>query len=319
MKNTKVNIIMYHYVRELKHSKYPQIRGLDFSLFKEQIDFLNSHYNIITMEELIAYYEEGYNLPDNAAILTFDDGYIDHFTNVFPILNAYHIQGSFFIPGKTFREGKVLDVNKIHFILAAGKEKNILNRLNILLNKYRGTEFEIPSNEELFQKYGVETRFDSKEINYIKKILQTVLPEALRTKIVDELFIEIVGVSEDSFSRELYMNQEQIACMRRNGMFIGLHGYDHYWLGNLSYEKFAADTEKALNCMQDFIRTDKWVMNYPYGSYNEKVIKYIKENGCSLAMGTEVRIASLSEECRYALPRLDTNDFPPKSENYKTM
>lgn len=60
-------------------------------------------FNPVTMEEVIAYYNESYELPDNAVLLTFDDGYIDHYTNVFPILNENGIQGSFFIPGKTFR------------------------------------------------------------------------------------------------------------------------------------------------------------------------------------------------------------------------
>ena len=37
--NSKVTIIMYHYVRDLKHNRYPDIKGLDVKLFKEQIVF----------------------------------------------------------------------------------------------------------------------------------------------------------------------------------------------------------------------------------------------------------------------------------------
>ena len=33
-----LTIVMYHYVRDLKNSRYPDIKGLDVSLFKEQID-----------------------------------------------------------------------------------------------------------------------------------------------------------------------------------------------------------------------------------------------------------------------------------------
>lgn len=35
----KLRIAMYHYVRDLKYSRYPEIKGLDYKLFKEQIDF----------------------------------------------------------------------------------------------------------------------------------------------------------------------------------------------------------------------------------------------------------------------------------------
>ena len=48
--NSKVTIIMYHYVRDLKHNRYPDIKGLDVKLFKEQIVFLRKNYNIITMD-----------------------------------------------------------------------------------------------------------------------------------------------------------------------------------------------------------------------------------------------------------------------------
>ncbi len=49
----KLNIVMYHYTRDLAHSRYPQIKGLDINLFRQQIEFLKSHFSVITMEEAI--------------------------------------------------------------------------------------------------------------------------------------------------------------------------------------------------------------------------------------------------------------------------
>lgn len=40
--NDKLYIVMYHYVRDLQYSRYPQIKGMDYQLFKEQIAFLNA-------------------------------------------------------------------------------------------------------------------------------------------------------------------------------------------------------------------------------------------------------------------------------------
>lgn len=51
-------IVMYHYIRDLTHSRYPGIKGLDIKTFREQIDFLRGHFNIITMEELILVIKE---------------------------------------------------------------------------------------------------------------------------------------------------------------------------------------------------------------------------------------------------------------------
>lgn len=314
----KVYVVMYHYTRDLKYSRYPAIKGLDYKLFEKQISFLNDNFNIVTMEEMI----ENLNcphckLPENAVLLTFDDGYIDNYTYAFPILQKYGIQGSFFIPGKTFYEHKLLDVNKIHFILASASGEDILNDLYQQLNYYRkSTKEEYMSNDELFSKYAVANRFDSKEVIFIKRVLQTVLPENIRNIITSNLFNKYVGVNEETFARELYMSYEQIKFMKRSGMFIGLHGYDHYWLNNLTHDKLIKDVEQSLDVMGDLINKNSWVMNYPYGSYSEEVIDYISTKGCVLGFTTEVRVADLSIDDRYKVPRLDCNDFPPKSTQY---
>lgn len=310
-------IAMYHYIRDLNNSRYPAIKGLDYELFKRQIDFFKRHFNVVTMEEVIEAKWNGTRLPDHAMLLTFDDGYIDHYTFALPVLKAHHMQGAFFIPGKAFAENTVLDVNKIHFVLASAEEKRLLEQLFYKMNYYRGTEFVFPSNGELFQNYAVSSRLDTKETIFIKMMLQTVLPERLRDLILSELFHEFVGMDERKFSRELYMNYEQIYMMKQSGMFIGIHGYDHYWLGELSKEKMSEDIKRALEVMDKFINKDSWVMNYPYGSYNRDTIDFVSSAGCKLGLTTEVRRADLDKENIYEIPRLDTNDFPPKSNNYR--
>lgn len=309
-------VAMYHYVRGLKDSRYPNIKGLDYELFKKQIDFFETNYNVVTMEEVIAAKHSSKQiLPPNALLLTFDDGYIDHYLNVLPILKEHHMQGSFFIPAKVICENVLLDVNKIHFLLASVKEEELLRQLYKQLDSYRA-EANIASNEELFQQYAIGNRFDKKETIFIKRMLQTVLPEQLRGIITSNLFEIFIDIPEKSFAQELYMNRDQVRCMRNNGMFIGLHGYDHYWLGNLVQTDMQQDISKALEVMDEFIDDKSWVMNYPYGSYNEKVISYIKQKGCQLGLTTEVSITEVNEDNAYKISRLDCNDFPPQSNNY---
>lgn len=313
---------MYHYTRDLRHSRYPQIKGLDYALFEQQLQFFINNFSVVTMEDIINYVQTdgvGYKLPEKSLLLTFDDGYIDNFTVALPLLKKYGIQGSFFIPGKTFTENVLLDVNKIHFILASTKNaSDLVNDIFLLLDEarkepeYRG----IPANNELYTKFGVANRFDNADVIFCKRILQTAIPEKLRKVISSKLFAKYVGLIESNFARELYMNSDQIKCLRDNGMFIGLHGYDHYWLGNLSTEQMKQDIDKALAVMAPFIDTNAWVMNYPYGSYSREVIDYIKEKKCVLGLTTIVDKADLSEENRYTLQRLDCNDFFPKSDNY---
>ena len=54
MVGNTLSIVMYHYVRDLKNSRYPEIKGFDISEFKPQIEFFKANYNIITMVQLIS-------------------------------------------------------------------------------------------------------------------------------------------------------------------------------------------------------------------------------------------------------------------------
>ncbi len=105
---------MYHYTRDLIHSRYPNIRGLDISLFRTQLQFFKNNFNVVRMEQVIEAVKGRTTLPEKPLLLTFDDGYIDNYTFALPLLEEFGFQGSFFIPGKTFTTHQLLDVNKVH-------------------------------------------------------------------------------------------------------------------------------------------------------------------------------------------------------------
>jgi len=50
---TKLKIVMYHYVRELEGSAYPNIKGLEIAGFKRQLDYFSKNFSMITAEQLL--------------------------------------------------------------------------------------------------------------------------------------------------------------------------------------------------------------------------------------------------------------------------
>ncbi len=317
----QIRIIMYHYVRDLKNSRYPQIKGLDYELFIQQMEHIVKNYTVIPMESLLTAYAEGdfKKLPDNAVLLTFDDGYIDHYTVVYPVLKRFGVQGSFFPNAMAVKEHKLLTVNRIHFILAAAEGmpdgiQRLVRDCFSLMDKYRFTGVELEPDEAIYSRIAIPNRWDPAEVIFVKRLLQNELPEQLRTDMAKCLFEEYVGVPEDAFARELYMNMDQIRCMKEGGMFFGIHGYDHYWLGKLEQEQMERDIDRALEFFDGVMDRNNWVMNYPYGNYNDHVIEYIKGRGCTLGLSVEARVAEPEKENRFILPRLDTNDIYPKGK-----
>ena len=312
----KVTIVAYHFVRELPYTRYPAIKGLLTSEFKEQLAYLKKYYTFVTIGDCLRSLSDESDLPLNACLLTFDDGYIDHFTTVFPILEENRIRGCFFPPAKAILTHEVLGVNKIHFILAsASKDINqLISDIYACLDKYRSA-YQLESNSHYYSRLAVKSRFDPAEISFVKRLLQMELEENVRKLITDELFQKYVTRDEKSFSRELYMDLDQIKCMSRNGMYIGSHGFDHLWLNKLAPERQRAEIDGSLEFLGLVnAPTRNWVMCYPYGAYNDYLIEILREKGCSLAFTTKIDITDISRENAYTLERLDTNDFPKLSD-----
>ena len=102
-----VPILMYHQVRDSNLGK-DVISPYEF---ESDLKYLSeNNYTTITMSQLIDYVYYGEDLPDNPIILTFDDGYMSTYKNVFPLLKKYETKIVLSIVGKSTDDfSKVVD------------------------------------------------------------------------------------------------------------------------------------------------------------------------------------------------------------------
>jgi peptidoglycan/xylan/chitin deacetylase (PgdA/CDA1 family) len=308
--NTSLTIIMYHYVRDLQRSRFPAIKGLSTERFRRQLDHIQAHYTPVRMGDVWGALSSGAELPPNAILLTFDDGYSDHFTNVFPLLDARGIQGCFFPPAQAVLEQRVLDVNKIHFLLAAMPDaEGLLESVFSMLPEFAGS-YPLKTCEYYVSCIAEQHRYDVHQVTVLKRLLQRELPEPVRTEIVRRLFAAHVTADEAAFSHELYMSVEQLACIRNHGMHIGSHGYRHAWLNHLSAEDQAREVDQSLGFLSKLgVTLEDWTMCYPYGGYDDSLLDILRARQCRLGFTVEARVAQIGVDDPLLLPRLDTNDL----------
>jgi peptidoglycan/xylan/chitin deacetylase (PgdA/CDA1 family) len=306
-----LTVVMYHYVRDLQKSAYPDIKGRTIEEFESQLDYIAASYTVCSTRQVVSAARGGDPLPENACVLTFDDGFVDHFEVVFPRLSARGMVGSFYPPVLPIEESKVLDVHKIHFILAAARDhRSILDELFGLLNPFR-RDFDIPDDEALVRIHGEYSRFNSREVLVIKRLLQKGLPASVRAALLDVLFSRHVRCDEARFAKELYMDTVQLRHMAGNGMEIGGHGYTHAWLETLPRHEQEGEIRRTRAFLAKVLGHPpvEWVMSYPQGSYNALTLELLDEAGCALGLTIRPGVATdLSPPLE--LPRLDTNDIP---------
>lgn len=309
----EITVVMYHYVRNFSATRYPGLKGLDINDFKQQLEFLENNYTFVTIEDCLEYLKDPssvVNFPNNAVLLTFDDGYIEHFTEVFPILNSRGIQGVFFPPVRSSGNREALDVNKIHYILAESPEPDkLIHKLSFEIEKYK-RDFNLMDPQSYYESIDTsEHPYDSSSVIKFKRVLQRELPLQVRETIIESLFEEIVGLKEDVFVNELYMTEDHLRCMSRNGMYIGGHGFSHDWLNRVDTKTKEFEIAKTREFL-DYLGLDvsNWIMSYPYGAYDLELIEILKKHHCGMAFTTKDLKGVLDPRKRFSIARIDTNE-----------
>jgi peptidoglycan/xylan/chitin deacetylase (PgdA/CDA1 family) len=92
---------MYHHLkfREANASETLRTWTVAPTEFAAQLDYFQGRgFHTVTFKQVVAFFEEGIPLPPNPILLTFDDGWLDHYTVAFPELRKRGMVGNFFVP-----------------------------------------------------------------------------------------------------------------------------------------------------------------------------------------------------------------------------
>ncbi len=116
----KIPVLLYHYIRKI--APQPDNRGWNLSVppttFQQQMEYLQKeNYNTITPDDLHQYLKYGYPLPDNPILLTFDDGYLDFFEEVLPVLRDYNLNATNFVVTNFIGRKKYMDWYHLRYLL----------------------------------------------------------------------------------------------------------------------------------------------------------------------------------------------------------
>ena len=307
-----LTVVMYHYVRDTEKTPYPGIKALSVADFKGQLEYLENNFEFIGLEDIFAALDgNGASLPDNGVLLTFDDGHSDHHDTVYPLLKERGISGIFFPPAMPVIERRVLDVNKIQFIIAQVEDtQTLVDATNTAVQENRD-RFSLDTPDADWSRHAQAFRYDGADVIFVKRMLQHVLPAEMRSELVSNLFERYVTEDEQAFADALYLNAEQLRDMVANGMIVGSHGYSHRWMDRMGENEQRSEIAASLDFLNGLgVSELDWVMCYPFGGYNDGLVQVVEDMGCKLGFTTESATAHLGEHHPLCLPRLDTNEVP---------
>lgn len=302
---------MYHYVRP-ETDRQPDYYHLNVDDFRSQLDYFEREFGFVTKEEFLSVVR-GENDPDDlpsGVVLTFDDGFRDHYETVYPELQKRGLWGIFYVPVGPYQTGQLLDVHRTHVLLGKVPGEELLEHTRDIV-----TEEMVPyKRRDEFREQTYENQDDTGATKQAKRILNFFISDEYQTDVLDQLTERLaydpVAVSD------FYMTRDELTEMHANGMVIGGHTVTHPVLSKLSPDNQRTQIAESLEYIHEAVGgLSERTFCYPYGnsySFDENTISILKELNCEWSFKVEsADITTRDIRSRLqALPRYDCTDFP---------
>lgn len=309
-KKNYLYISTYHFIRKKNENFYRNINYLDLDKFKNQINIFEKIFNIIGFEDALDILSSKKKYKKPFLLLTFDDGYMDHYKYVLPFLLKKKMKGLFYPFANSLKKGFITDTNKLHFILARNNKIEMIE--NEILNYLKNfTNFDLKKINIARKMIYKNRRYDNQKVSFIKTLLQYYLPSKIRYKINDHLFKKLVTKDKLEFYEKLYLKKKHFKEMKNYNMHFGSHGTSHNYLGFMSVKEQNLEIKNSLVFLKNlFPEENNFSICYPYGSFNKETLKIVKKYNFILGLSNSYgSINLLKKNNIFTLPRYDTNDF----------
>lgn len=300
--------VMYHNVGSAADGCIAGVPSLSAAEFEKQLDVICSMADVVDVGDFFCGDRAG---AREKVLLTFDDGLLCHYRVVAPILQRRRLAGVFFIAADVLESRTVLDVHRIQFLLArrgAEIEQQIREHLLGAIAPWRLTADQVAVTYPGL----LLNRYDGGDVALIKKYLQVLIPVTERRGIISEAIEKFFGAGAGPRWDDVYMDRDQVSDLAKAGFGIGGHSASHPWMAYVGREQLVEEVGASMTLVRSFDQPVA-MFCYPYGSYSGDAIKEVERSGFECAFSVESGRVSDYQRQRFALPRIDTVDLPPRS------
>jgi len=301
--------VMYHYVRPVPHG-LPHFRYLHVDNFQRQLDWMEENGGLLS-RDAFEHALAGKQIA-SGHVLTFDDGFADHYEHVFPILKARKAWGIFYVPAGIFTSPRMLDVHRVHLILGRHGGTRALESLrHSFSDDFLRAEFVAQFRDAVYRSQSNDTATEE-----FKKILNYYVQPERKTFLLDALMAELFDSGQEArIKQSFYATPAQLRQMHTDGMMIGSHSMTHPVMSQISPEDQEAEITQSFGALQAILGAPIETFCYPFGgfhTFSRETENLLARHGCRFAFNVEPRDITDPDLARrpQALPRYDCNLFP---------
>ncbi|MDA9006518.1 polysaccharide deacetylase family protein [Litoricola sp.] len=297
-----MNIIMYHYVRP-DNPEYPYFNHLNIDKFRRQLDYFDKQYGFLKKEEFFEAIDK--NKSPDGVVLTFDDGFKDHYQYVLPELVNRGLWGLFYVSTHVYQSSKLLGVHRTHYLKGKYGAKQILkDTLELVEDHMLDHETISEFDTEIYTFSGYDT-----EEKKLRRMFNYYISYEYRDGILDKLMEKYFD--EQELHKQVYLSLDEMCDIKNAGSVIGSHTVHHKVLSRLSYQDQASEIQNSFEFLNSNVGLDQYCFCYPYGyksSYNSDTLDILIKLHVHNAVVFDNRV-QLGDLQRYELSRQDCNLF----------
>lgn len=104
-----IPVMMYHHIDDKPGGLY-----VSKDYFSKQMDYLSQKgYTTVTISDIVDSLVRGKPLPSKPVVITFDDGYLDVYTNAYPVLKQKNFKATIFLPTQLLGGGDYMTWDQV--------------------------------------------------------------------------------------------------------------------------------------------------------------------------------------------------------------
>jgi len=234
--------------------------------FERQMEYLARWFNVVSVGDVVEWLAGKRSLPAYAALITFDDGYLDNYTNAHPILRKFNFPAVIYLAA-----GHIGTDKPFYWDLAA-----------YCFTHTNADHVTFPDGTERAWKHSGERKQISKSWIEALKSLPNLEKQEWAARLPERLGVSI----PDNFFRNLMMNWDQVREMRRDGIDFGGHTINHPILTRIPREEARAEIAGSKAIIENELGESVVSFAYPNGmkaDVNAQIEKVTADAGYRLA------------------------------------
>ena len=286
---TKAIILMYHRVADLRYD--PWQLAVSPALFEQQLRVIRQQWNPLSLSELTQSLTAG-SVPDRSVVLTFDDGYIDNFTQAKPLLEQYQIPATFFITTNTCEQQTPFWWDELQVILLASKRLPEQIRLTIageeLVVDLEGETTLTPSLEQKHHAWVAAEGIATKRCGLYLELWRRMRPLVHgEQQTIMATLRDLAGQVPGTNSGLIGMTPQHLRQLLINPLFsVGAHTVTHPALAAHSGEEQQQEISSSRLYLEELIQKPINLFAYPYGSHTDTTVAVLQKQQFGAAVTT---------------------------------